>query len=116
MKLYSTGMIVLMTTAAALVANVQREQQFNHTNPYLFWGLQTIFIILFVLATLYTLLHWQQVGNLTKSRFFISMIIYVFIYAMAYIDFRYSFILIFICGVAEGFLVRKRAGFVITKN
>lgn len=116
MKLYSTGMIALIATVAALIANIQRGQEFNHTNPYLFWGLQMIFLILFGLATLYTILHWEQVGELTKSRFFTSTIIFGFIYAMAYIDSRYSFLLILLCGVTEGFFTRKRAGFVITKN
>lgn len=109
-------MIALIATVAALVANIQRGQGFNHTNPYLYWGAQAIFIILFVSATLYTMLHWEQVGELTKSRFFNSIIICGFIYAMTYIDSRYSFLLIFVCGVAEGFFTRKRAGFVITKN
>ncbi|MBU5465843.1 hypothetical protein KQI49_03245 [Virgibacillus sp. MSJ-26] len=116
MKLYSTGMIALLASVAALVANLQRGEGFNHTNPYLFWGLQTIFIILFVLAILYTMLHWKQVGELTKNRFFTSIIICGFIYAIAYIDFRYSFLLIFVCGVAESYLTRKRAGFVKSKN
>lgn len=116
MKLYSTGMIGLSTSVAPLVANIQRGQEFNHTNPYLFWGLQTIFIIFFVLATLHTLLHWKQVGELTKSRFFTSIIICGFIYAIAYIDYRYSFLLIVVCGVTESFLTKKRGGFVRNKN
>lgn len=116
MKLYSTGMIALIASVAALIGNIHRGEGFNHTNPYLFWGTQAIFIILFVLAALYTMLHWEQVGKLTKSRFFISIIICGFIYAMAYIDSRYALLLIFVCGVAEAFLTRKRGGFVITKN
>lgn len=115
MKFYSTGKIALIAPVAALVANIQMGQGFNHTNPYLFWGAQTIFIILFVSATLYTMLHWEQVGELTKSRFFTSIIICGFIYAMAYIGSSYSFLLIFVCGVAEGFLTRKQGGIVRNK-
>ncbi len=114
MRLYSTGMIVIIAAVAALLANIQRGEGFNQTNPYLFWGAQMIFIILFVSATLYTMLHWEQVGELTKSRFFISIIICVFMYALAYIDSIYAFLLIFVCGVAEGFFTRKRAGFIMT--
>lgn len=115
MKVYSTGFLSIITTIVALVANIQIKQGFNFEYPCIFYLGQCVFIIVIMCIIVHTLMHWEQVGNLTKKRLYISVVVTCLLYAIAWTGSSYAWILIFISGVTEAYLTRKRAGLVKKK-
>lgn len=75
MKLYSVGTMGFIATVAAVVANIEISQKFNITNPYLFWGGQLIFALMFLVIALYILSHWDYKSPISKTRFLMSVLI-----------------------------------------
>ena len=112
MKLYSTGLIGFIATVASLVACTEMNQQFHNTYPQVYWGGQIVFCMLFLVTTGITLLHWESKMRVTKLRFALSVVICMCMYAIAYTGSKYSFILIFVIGITEVYLTRKRFGLV----
>lgn len=112
MKIYTTGTMSFIATVAALVAYMERMQEFHISNKLIFWCGQGIFLIIIIIMALFTIAHWEDKIHIKKIRFITSLIIICLLYTMAWIDSKYSGILIFVCGVAETYFVRKRAGFV----
>lgn len=116
MKVYITGNISFIATVAALVAHVQRMQDFNITNPGIFWGGQGIFIFVIMAMAIYVIKHWNNSMSIKKSRFAISVFIIFLEYAIAWIDSKYSWFFILLCGVSETYFIRRRSGFVKNKD
>ena len=112
MKLYSTGLIGFIATVASHVACTEMNQQFHNTYPQVYWVGQIVFCMLFLVTTGIALVHWESKTCMTKFRFVLSIVIYMCMYAIAYTGSKYSCMLIFVIGVTEIYLTRKRFGLV----
>lgn len=112
MKLYSIGILGFIATVISLVANLEINQQFNTTNPYLFWTGQIVFCMIFIGVLLYILFHWDNKSSFSKMRLSLSILISVLMYAIAYTGSKYSFILILLVGLTEIYFTRKRANLI----
>lgn len=115
MKLYSTGLMGILASVISLVAGIQINEKFNITNPYVFWIGQIVFLIIFIGALLYALSSWDKKSNFPKMRLYQSIIIFILMYAIAFIGSKYSLILILMVGITENYFTRKRANLIITK-
>ncbi|MCQ9209070.1 hypothetical protein [Granulicatella seriolae] len=109
MKLYSNGTLGFIATVTSLVANQEINGQFNTTNPYIFWIGQIVLCMIFMVVLFHILRHWDNESPFTKTRLSISIGVYGLMYAMAYTGFKYAFVLIFLVGVTEIYLTRKKA-------
>lgn len=112
MKLYSTGIIGFIASVASLVTCMEINQQFHDIYPQVYWVGQIVFCMLFLVTTGIALVHWESKTCVTKFRFVLSIVIYMCMYAIAYTGSKYSFMLIFVIGVTEIYLTRKRFGLV----
>lgn len=112
MKLYSNGLIGGVATVASLVANVELTEKFNIAYPYIYWGGQAVFGLILISMIIHAWLHWEVKSHVSKKRLALSIVVYTCMYAIAYTDFKYSFVLILAIGITEVFLLRKRFGMV----
>lgn len=94
MKTYSTGILSVISTIVALLANIQLRQGFNFEYPYIFYLRQCAFIVVIICIIVYTLTHWGQVGNLTKKRFYTSVVVTCLIYAIAWTGYGYWYLVV----------------------
>lgn len=116
MKLYSNGVIGFVATVASLVARVELMENFNMDHPYIYWGGQTVLCLILLSMIIHTWLHWDVKAVVSKKRLALSIVIYMCMYAIAYVDSKYSFALIFVIGIAEVFLTRARFGILKMRN
>lgn len=111
-KLYSIGTLGFIATVTSLVVNIQINEQFNITYPYLFWIGQIVLCIFFIGTLIYILFHWDNKLPFTKIRLSLSILISILMYAIAYTGSKYSFILILLVGLTEIYFTRKRANLI----
>lgn len=112
MKLYSNGSIGFVATVTSLVAGIELMEHFNRSNPYIYWGGQTVLCLILLAMIIYAWLHWDVKALVSKKRMVASIVIYLCMYAIAYTGSKHSLALIFVIGIAEVFLTRKRFGMI----
>ncbi len=112
MKLYTSGIMSIVATIAALVVHVERSQNFHTHNPWLFYVGQLVLLFVFLGIAILTLYKWENNCKINRLRFFISLFVCAMIYAISYTNSKYSFALILACGILEAYSIRKRAGLV----
>lgn len=112
MKAYKTGFIGILATATSLLANLEISQKFNVEYPIIFWGGQIFLCALLIVLLLYTLNHWDNGFGYSRWTLFRSVCVCFLMYCMAYTDAKYSFVLIFVVGIVESYITRKRFGLV----
>lgn len=110
MKLYSNGVIGIVATVTSLVASIELTEGFNTDNPYVYWGGQAALWLLLLSMIVYSFMHWDDNAPVSRRRMVESIVVYLCMYAMAYVGSKYSFVLIFVIGIVEVFLTRKRFG------
>lgn len=116
MKLYLIGILGFIATVISLVTNLEINEQFNTTHPYLFWIEQIVFCLIFIIVLLYIIFNWDKKSYFTKIRLSLSILISIFMYAIAYTGSKYSSILILLIGLIEIYSTRKRANLIKYKS
>ena len=116
MKYYTTGVITTTVTAISLLTRLWLNQGFDLSNPWLFWGVQFLFIVYYIIRVTQTFINWKPVGKLTKSHLVCSMIVEFAIYALGFTHGKYGGLFIFLCGIMLAAITRYRAGLVETKS
>ncbi len=116
MKLYSNGLIGCVATVASLVASVELRENFHVDHPYIYWGGQAILCLILLSMIIHALLYWDVKTVVSKKRLALSIVVYMCMYAIAYVDSKYSFVLIFVIGMVEVFLTRKGFGMLKKRN
>ncbi len=112
MKVYKTGLIGVLACSVSLMANVHISQGFNVEYPTIFWGSQILMGILILVMLIRTLKNWDNTQDIPKTILLRSMCAWVSMYCIAYIESKYSFVLILIVGVVDVYFTRKRFGLV----
>lgn len=112
MKLYSNGLIGIVATVTSLVASIELTDGFNMDHPYIYWGGQAVLWLILLSMIVYTLIHWNGNAPVSRRRMVASIVVYLCMYAIAYTGSKDSFLLIFVIGIVEVFLTRKRFGMI----
>lgn len=107
MKMYVSGKISLITTVAALVTWIQRTEGLHHSYPFLFWMNQVLFIIVIIGAICFAMIYWDKNYPIPKKRILLSIVIICLIYVMAWLDLKYSWMLILLLGTLETYSINQ---------
>ena len=108
MKVYSTGILSMLATVVALLANTQLRQNFDMEYPILFISGQVLCWGCFLVLTIYIFMNWGNDSSNSKWNLFCSVIICVCIYCIAYTKLDYAFLIILIVGITYIYFVRKK--------
>ena len=108
MKIYSTGILSMLATVVALLANTQLRQNFDMEYPILFISGQVLCWSCFLVLTIYIFKNWGNDSSNSKWNLFRSVIICIFIYCIAYTKLDYAFLIILIVGITHIYFIRKK--------
>ena len=108
MKIYSTGILSILTTVVALLTNTHLRQNFNMEYPILFISEQVLCWSCFLVLTIYIFKNWGNDSSNSKWNLFRSVIVSIVIYCIAYTKLDNAFLIILIVGITHIYFVRKK--------
>ncbi len=108
MKIYSTGILSILTTVIALLTNTHLRQNFNMEYPILFISGQVLCWSCFLVLTIYIFMNWGNDYSNSKWNLFRSVIVSIVIYCIAYTKLDYAFLIILIVGITHIYFIRKK--------
>ena len=108
MKIYSTGILSMLATVVALLANTQLRQNFNMEYPILFISGQVLCWSCFLVLTIYIFMNWGKNHSNSKWKLFRSVIVCISIYCIAYTKLDFAFLIILIVGITHIYFIRKK--------
>ncbi len=112
MKAFKMGLIGLLACVTSLLANTHISQGFNVENPMIFWGGQIFMCTLIIVLLLHTVKNWDNTYSISKTILLRSICVWMFMYGIAYTEFKYSLVVIFIVGVLDSYITIKKFGLV----
>jgi hypothetical protein len=84
MKLYRTGIISILGCIDPLIAYFNIIQEFNLTQPAIFWSIQAAFLTCIVIGLCYAYYTWDTSYNVSRGRLLRTAICIFCLYVMAW--------------------------------